>query len=118
MVTATPQTMQRAINRARAHGGAQRVQPVAPNRYNVQGQHDNYSVTIRAHEWRCSCPAGVEEKMCWHLAAVQMMRLAQDSIRPVRHANAADLWGPETGCPDCGWQTGHRSNCQAVTAAS
>lgn len=101
-----------------------RTTKVASGVYRVQGEGGVYTVTVSASGYACDCPAGSHGNACWHIASAYRRRLADKMLRaasvaptPIR-SRAADLWGPDAGCPDCGWQYGHRANCRAVAVAS
>jgi hypothetical protein len=81
MITASPATYQRAIDRARERGGAGAVTQTGPSRYSVLSSNgaDFYTVTVHGDYWLCTCPAGQSDRCCWHLAAVWLHLLAESA---------------------------------------
>jgi SWIM zinc finger len=69
----------RAIARALAHGGAAAVRRVRFGRYEVAsasrpGTVHTVAVDARG-AYRCSCPAGISGRACWHAAAVYVAKV-------------------------------------------
>jgi hypothetical protein len=79
-----------AISRALARGGAAAVARVRYGRYRVAsasrpGRAHTVSVDDQGR-YRCDCEAGVNDKPCWHAAAV--------FVAKVEHASGARVTGP------------------------
>ena len=79
-----------AISRALARGGAAAVARVRYGRYRVASASRPgvaHTVSVDDHgRYRCDCEAGVNERACWHAAAV--------FIAKVEHAGGARVTGP------------------------
>src|SRR5438105_1957475 len=95
MTTGTQQSYERAAERARALGGASRTTDLGGGRYAVLGrQGDTYCVFVdAAGESYCSCPAGANELVCWHVMAVTLRRAGLPKRDP-RDADSALLTRP------------------------
>src|SRR5215831_19230651 len=76
---AVDERQRRAIARALARGGSQRVEPgVYPDTYRVlSGTRDGrwHNVAVDAGTYRCDCEAGLSHQPCAHAAAVYVARL-------------------------------------------
>jgi hypothetical protein len=81
---------QRAISRALTNGGATAVHRVRCGLYKVESLSRSgtvHTVSVDATEaYRCTCEAGVAERVCWHQAAVY--------IAKVEHTGGARVTGP------------------------
>ena len=95
MTTGMQASYERAVERARALGGAGRVSDLGGDRYTVLGrQGDTYRVFVdEAGESYCSCPAGANELVCWHSQAVMLVRAGLPKLDP-RDADTALLVRP------------------------
>ena len=84
MTTGTQASYERSIERARALGGASRVTDLGGDRYTVLGrQGDTYRVFVDAEgESYCSCPAGANELVCWHVMTVTLRRAGLPKLDP------------------------------------
>jgi hypothetical protein len=80
----------RAISRALANGGAAAVRRVRYGLYRVaSASRAGHFHTVGVDErgtYRCSCEAGIANKVCWAMAAV--------FIAKVEHASKARVTGP------------------------
>src|SRR4051794_30520623 len=81
---------QRAIGRALANGGAAAVRRVRCGLYKVESSSRPgtvHTVSVEASgTYRCTCEAGVAERVCWHQAAVYIAKL--------EHASGGRVTGP------------------------
>ncbi len=85
---------QRAINRALANGGAAAVRRIRCGLYKVQSATRPgtvHTVSVDAGgTYRCTCEAGLAERVCWHTASVYIACLEHNSgvrvIGPAAHA--------------------------------
>src|SRR5438874_10975526 len=95
MTTGTQASSARAAERARALGGAGRTTDLGGGKYTVLGrQGDTYHVFVDADgESYCSCPAGANELVCWHVMAVTLRRAGLPKRDP-RDADSALLTRP------------------------
>src|SRR5439155_20838783 len=76
MTTGTQASYGRAVERARALGGASRVSDLGGGQYTViSRQGDVYRVFVDADgESYCACTAGQLDNVCWHVMAVTLRR--------------------------------------------
>ena len=95
MTTGTRQSYERAVERARALGGASRVSDLGGGQYTVVGrQGDVYRVFVDAEgESFCACTAGQLDNVCWHVMAVTLVRAGLPKRDP-RDADTAVLDRP------------------------
>jgi hypothetical protein len=95
MTTGAQASYERAVERARALGGASRVTDLGGDRYTVLGrQGDVYRVRVDADgETFCICPAGQLDNVCWHVMAVTLRRAGLPKLDP-RDADSALLARP------------------------
>ncbi len=74
----------RAISRLRALGQGIRVYCVDQDKLycvpSSAGDGSAYSVMVDGDILLCSCPAGVNDKACQHVGAVEMYREAQEQL--------------------------------------
>ena len=74
----------KAISRLRALGQGVRVYCLDKDRLycvpSAGGDGSAYSVMVSGENAMCSCPAGENDRMCKHLAAVEMYREAQEQL--------------------------------------
>ncbi len=74
----------RAISRLRALGQGIRVSCLEPDKLycvpSASGDGSAYQVQVSGEFLLCSCPAGVNDKSCKHVGAVEMYREAQEQL--------------------------------------
>ena len=84
--TKTPLTPEesKAISRLRALGQGVKVFCLDPDKVycvpSASGDGSAYSVLVDGEFLLCSCPAGVNDKACKHVGAVEMFREAQEQL--------------------------------------
>lgn len=92
----------RAIKKALRLGGAQRVHRVRFGRYLVASESvpgREYTVTVDGppggtlleDRYRCTCPAGMTNRPCWHQAAVWLAKLERNHHVRVYRARSDSL---------------------------
>lgn len=87
ILTGTRKQMQAAIDKARARGGAKLVTYRGGFAYDVVGTDTAYRVWWQADNVKCGCTAGANGRVCYHVAAVWLCRMGQESL--VRGAGVA-----------------------------
>ncbi len=82
-LTRTPEET-RAISRLRALGQGIRVFCLDQDKLycvpSASGDGSAYQVQVSGETMLCSCPAGVNDKACKHVGAVEMFREAQEQL--------------------------------------
>jgi hypothetical protein len=80
MVLGTKRQLQAAVTKAVKLGGARRVTYLGGWTYEIAGEHGSYRAYVRGENWRCGCEAGKNLRPCWHLGAVWLRRMGQESL--------------------------------------
>ncbi len=86
MTTKTPLTPEetRAISRLRALGQGVKVFCLERGKLycvpSASGDGSVYQVQVSGETMLCSCPAGIHDKCCKHVGAVEMFREAQEQL--------------------------------------
>lgn len=90
---------ERALTKSRAVDPLlARVRRVACGSYQVSGEHGVYTVTVNADGYSCTCPAGQNERNCYHEASAWRLRCASRMVvAPV--ASTAQAVKSPTGGP-------------------
>ena len=74
----------RAISRLRALGQGVRVYCLDQDKLycvpSASGDGSTYTIQISGETVLCSCPAGIHDKCCKHVGAVEMFREAQEQL--------------------------------------
>jgi len=84
--TKTPLTPEesKAISKLRALGQGIKVFCLDPDKVycvpSSAGDGSAYSVVVQDESMLCSCPAGVNDRACKHVGAVEMYREAQEQL--------------------------------------
>ena len=103
-----------AISRALARGGAAAVARVRYGVYRVASASrlgTAHTVRVDAQgRYRCDCEAGVNEKPCWHAAAV--------FIAKIEHAGGARVTGPGRRPATLPGRPVPRAGASSLTAAA
>ena len=90
----------RAIARALAQGGASAVTRVRYGLYRVaSSSRPGAAHTVSVDEqgrWRCSCPAGLSGRVCWHTAAVYVAKVEHGGGRVTSPARPRPPRGGDT----------------------
>lgn len=81
ILTGSRTQIQNAINKAHAMGGGRRVRWLGGFSFEVKGEHGVYNVDWQGSNTRCNCKAGVNGRVCWHLAACWTWKLAKSSAK-------------------------------------
>ena len=94
MTTTKSREETRATARLRALGQGVRVYVLEPGyRYCVpsaSGDGTAYQVLAHGDTVTCSCPAGMNDRYCKHVAAVQMRMEAEDTLEQARSRDLHD----------------------------
>lgn len=88
----------RAINKALAMGGAAAVTRVRYGTYQVASrtrEQMRHTVSVTPDgTYHCTCEAGLQERACWHAAAVYVAKVEAGGGRVVAPAAPADSAAP------------------------
>ncbi len=89
-------SLERAINKAMELGTV--ALKVDARTYTVAASNgrDEYTVTVAACQYTCTCTAGQQERTCYHAAAAMMARIAErlETAATVDSREAAPLAQP------------------------
>lgn len=105
--TSATKAMQNAINRSRQLDPTlTRTTRVRAGVYRVEGQHDDYLVTVTRDGYACTCEAGRNDRpACWHRASAYRRRIAERSMRAAVAPKAARV-AVSTTARDSIWGAG------------